>query len=215
MTGRDIDIIALLTFYWFYYRMWNGMSNSKVKANVIGDGSFGTFLKKSFFKHDPSSNNVVLAVPASAYEEVCAQHKGKHLINVCSVQLNTNHICAKHSKHVTGVHPLFGHRSGPLDRACIVTKTCAESDAIIHGAFGECIIKRMSPAAHDKLMAKTHAVALQIANQYAKSFRNLRADSAFLPASVRRLMDVIYLLDKMPEGTVESIRSNPFLNARD
>ncbi len=38
----------------------------KLKANVIGNGAFGKFLKKNYFEHDPKSDIVVLAVPASA-----------------------------------------------------------------------------------------------------------------------------------------------------
>jgi len=186
-----------------------------MKANVIGNGSFGRFLKKNYFQQDLKSDNVVLAVPSGAFEEVCAKHKGKHLINVCSVQSETNKTCLKHSDRVTGIHPLFGHRSDPKDRICILTLgVCPLGESYDHStilAFKDCETEIMSGEDHDKLMAKTHAIALEIGEKYAKHFRELNVDDCLLPASVRKLREVLYLLDGMPKGTVDSIKSNPFI----
>lgn len=181
-----------------------------ILANVIGDGSFGKFLKKNYFEHDVKSNYVVLAIPASAFEEVCKQHEGKNFINVCSVQHETNKICKKYGNDVLGIHPLFGHRSDPTDRRCILTNNISVR---AKNFFLDCEIRFMDDETHDILMAKTHKKALEIAEKYSKYFQDLGEggiDDFFMPASVIKLRDAIYLLDKMPPGTVDSIKSNPF-----
>ncbi len=175
-----------------------------IKANVIGNGSFGRFLKKNYFEHTSESNIVVLAIPASAFNKVCEKHKGKYFINVCSVQSETNKICAKWGDAHIGIHPLFGHRSDPKDRRCILTHGTIHDIEL----FSDCDIRRMSPEKHDKLMAETHLVALEIAEKYAKQFQ--KNDPFFLPTSAIKLREALYLLSEMPKGTVDSIKSNPF-----
>ena len=59
-------------------------------------------------------------------------------------------------------------------------------------------------------MAKTHSVALEISEKYAKHFRKLKVADELLPASVIKLREAIYLIDGMTKGTTESIKSNPF-----
>ena len=60
-----------------------------MQITIIGDGEFGTFLKEKlspYFNIVPDADIVILAVPLSAYDEVCSANAGKHLVNVCSVQ---------------------------------------------------------------------------------------------------------------------------------
>ncbi|MCK5555710.1 MAG: prephenate dehydrogenase/arogenate dehydrogenase family protein, partial [Alphaproteobacteria bacterium] len=105
-----------------------------MKINIIGNGVFGTFLKKCFselIELSEDADIVILAVPISAYKDVAKKHAGKHLINVCSVQMKTNEICGGYSKYVTGIHPVFGPNSPKSGRTCIVTKTCEKSNEII------------------------------------------------------------------------------------
>lgn len=66
-----------------------------MKIQIIGNGSFGTFLNEiltPIYEIVDSADIVILAVPKSAYEEVCREHSGKLLVNVCSVQVETNKI---------------------------------------------------------------------------------------------------------------------------
>ena len=181
----------------------------KTTANIIGrNGSFGKFLERNYFEHNKKSSTVVLAIPASAFEEVCKEHKGKYFINVCSVQYETNKICKKYGDRFLGVHLLFGHRSIRGDKRCIFTtnKNDYADIAISHGWTSS----YMSARKHDELMAKTHKVALEIAEKYAKHFRKIKVYDTLLPSSVVKLREALYLLDEMPKGTVDSIKSNPF-----
>ena len=56
-----------------------------MKVKIVGNGSFGTFLKEllcDFFEIVDNSETVILAVPISAYNDVCNIYKSKYLINM-------------------------------------------------------------------------------------------------------------------------------------
>lgn len=203
-----------------------------MKINIIGDGSFGTFLKgllSPLFEIDPSAESVILAVPISAYESLAAANANKHLINVCSVQLPSTELILKHTDRLTCIHPLFGSRT-PIDkRNAIVTRTIA-AESGIESKFADHEKKFLdgfakvsalmftdhkgsafTPDTHDRLMARTHAAAIVAAKQM-KVFVD-RADDIpdeLLPNSFRLMRDFVKTLDDMPQGTIESIMANPY-----
>lgn len=185
-----------------------------MKLKVVGDGSFGQFLKGIFKNQlDDEADNIILAVPASAYEEVAAAHAGKHLINVCSVQQDTNEILLRHSSKVTGIHPLFGPRSWSLaNNTCIVTlRTGDHSDELIDLFYQiRCLNTEMTAKQHDELMARVHAPLIELADQIKRIVEN--ADDVMhylLPPSFKKLKDLNDQL-QMSDGTKESIKSNPY-----
>lgn len=156
------------------------------KLHIIGDGTFGSFLKELLAPHyefTPDAQSVLLAVPISAYEEVASKNKGKHLINVCSVQKPTTDICLKYSDLVTSIHPLFGRRTPAHNRNTIATYSyqlaTGQDDSwwfddnnpennFMNGwrkisatwANDPDTGIRFSPETHDILMAKTHMAAV-------------------------------------------------------
>jgi prephenate dehydrogenase len=196
-----------------------------MKLNIVGDGSFGSFMKEILAPHFElceDADSVMLAVPISAYDEVSSKHKNKHLINVCSVQKPSTDICLKHSDRVTSIHPLFGRRTPADKRNSILTFVPTDNDtwssgrseafdflhdfakvSKLHGNF--------SPERHDQLMAKTHVAAI-LAAQQMKIYVDRAKDipDEFVPNSFRLLRDFVKTLDDMPKGTVESILANPY-----
>jgi prephenate dehydrogenase len=199
-----------------------------MKVNIIGDGSFGTFLKELLplvFEIDSSSESVILAVPISAYDSVAAANREKHLINVCSVQKPSMEMVLRYTPNVTGLHPLFGRRTPEDRRNAIVTRELpkdspfAAAEKELFDGFS-LISKLMridhtgesfTPDSHDKLMAKTHVAAVLAAKQM-KVFVE-RADGIpdeLLPNSFRLMRDFVKTLDDMPQGTIESIMANPY-----
>ena len=61
-----------------------GLTDS-MKIEIIGCGIFGNFLKEFLAPHATlhrGADDVILAVPLEAYEQVASQNAGKHLINV-------------------------------------------------------------------------------------------------------------------------------------
>ena len=99
-----------------------------MKINIIGDGSFGTFLHgllSPLFEIEDAAESVILAVPISAYESLAAANSDKHIINVCSVQLPSTELILKHTGNVTCIHPLFGSRTPEDKRNAIVSRTIA------------------------------------------------------------------------------------------
>jgi len=197
-----------------------------MKINIIGDGSFGSFLKEllpSVFEIDSSAETVILAVPISAYEIVAAEYRDKHLINVCSVQKPSLEMVLKHTPNVTGIHPLFGRRTPADRRNTIVTRESggqfAEAEKEFLEGFGKVsnLIRSdhngapFTPDSHDRLMAKTHVAAVLAAKQM-KVFVERAEDipDEFLPNSFRLMRDFVRTLDDMPQGTIESIMANPY-----
>ncbi|NOT48588.1 MAG: prephenate dehydrogenase/arogenate dehydrogenase family protein [Acidobacteria bacterium] len=202
-----------------------------MKINIIGDGSFGTFLKELLppvFEIDAEAETVILAVPISAYDSLAAEHSNKHLINVCSVQKPSTDFLLKHTPNVTAIHPLFGKRTPDDRRNTIVTRELgliekdskfAEDEREFLTGFS--MISAMTrtdhkgefftPDSHDKLMAKTHVAAVLAAKQM-KVFVERAEDipDEFLPNSFRLMRDFVRTLDDMPQGTIESIMANPY-----
>ncbi len=199
-----------------------------MRIHIIGDGSFGTFLKEllpPFFEIDNAAETVILAVPISAYESLAAEHRDKHLINVCSVQRPSREMALKHTDNVTGIHPLFGKRTPADRRNAILTYQLAldspfadaEQEFLDGFAKVSKIVRTdhngeaFTPDSHDRLMAKTHVAAVLAAKQM-KVFVE-RADDIpdeFLPNSFRLMRDFVKTLDDMPQGTIESIMANRY-----
>jgi len=199
-----------------------------MKIRIIGDGSFGTFLKELLapgFDIDDTATSIILAVPISAYEVLAAEHSRNHLINVCSVQKPSMDMVTKHTPNVTGMHPLFGKRTPGDRRNTIVTRErlveaeFADAEGEFLDGFGKVstlmrddhIGKRFDPDTHDQLMAKTHVAALLAAKQM-KVFveRAEGIPDELLPNSFRLMRDFVRTLDDMPQGTIESIMANPY-----
>lgn len=202
-----------------------------MKLQIIGDGSFGSFLKELLAPHFEivdEADSVILAVPISAYDEVASKNKGKHLINVCSVQKPSTDICLKYSSEVTSVHPLFGRRTPSDKRHSIVCRWFVENDTwnssdydremkFIHEFSKVSQMhytwngKAISPEMHDQMMAKTHVAAVMAAKQL-KVFVDRASDipDNLVPNSFRIMRDFVKTLDDMPQGTIESIIANPY-----
>lgn len=199
-----------------------------MKINIIGDGSFGTFLNELLppvFEIDGNADTVILAVPISAYETLAAENRDRHLINVCSVQKPSMEMILKHTANVTCIHPLFGKRTPTDRRNAILTYQLALdspfADAEREFLDGFTKVSKIvqtdhngdvfTPDSHDRLMAKTHVAAVLAAKQM-KVFVE-RADDIpdeFLPNSFRLMRDFVRTLDDMPQGTIESIMANPY-----
>ena len=191
-----------------------------MKITIIGDGMFGSFLKKELAAHAEivdDADIVMLAVPVSAVGEVAARHAGRHLVNVCSVQRHPNADCLKHSQRVTSIHPMFGPNSPVTGRTCILTHQCAESAAIIdlfakisseivtHDGQG----RGITPDIHDEMMRKTHLPVLMFGELAALIVEQARdVPDNCLPTSFKRLKALAEQMKDMSPGTVESIRSN-------
>ena len=203
-----------------------------MKINIIGDGSFGTFLNDllaPIFDIDKNADSVILAVPISAYDSVASDNRGKHLINVCSVQKPSTDLILKYTPFVTSIHPLFGSRTPAKKRNSIITRTFS-SEQDENGRFadnerqfldGFAKISRLArtdpsgtaftPDIHDQLMAKTHVAAVLAAKQM-KVFVDRANDipDEYIPNSFRLMREFVKTLDDMPPGTIESIMANPY-----
>ena len=162
-----------------------------MKIQIIGNGSFGTFLRdllKDEFEIVESAEVVILAVPISAYEEVAAAHIGKTLVNVCSVQSEANRIIQKYSEDTIGIHPLFGARSPAENRNSILTHFKGENSK------------------------ETHGVSVEFAKKAKAAVDSVKdVPDIFVPNSFKLLRKFVRTLDDMPEGTLESILSNPYI----
>lgn len=203
-----------------------------MKIDIIGAGSFGTFLRELLAPHfeiTDSADSVILAVPISAFDAVAAENRNRHLINVCSVQKPSLEMVLKHTSGVTCIHPLFGRRTPADKRSSILTREIAAVDTE-NSKFGELEAEFLggfskvssitrtdhngepfTPDSHDRLMAKTHVAAVVAAKQM-KVFVE-RADDVpdeFLPNSFRLMREFVRTLDDMPPGTIESIMANPY-----
>ena len=202
-----------------------------MKINIIGDGSFGTFLRdllEPHFNMGENADSVILAVPISAYETVASEQRGRHLINVCSVQKPSTEHILKYTSAVTSIHPLFGANTPADKRNAIVTKTITSQSE--NNAFGDnereflegfAKVSKLiytdpngqpfTPDSHDQLMAKTHVAAVLGAKQL-KVFVD-RAEAIpdeFIPNSFRLMRNFVKTLDDIPQGTIESIMANPY-----
>jgi prephenate dehydrogenase len=192
-----------------------------MKIAIIGNGVFGSFLKKELSPHADiidgyGADFFILAVPSSAYEDVASQYTNKHLVNVCSVQNATNQACLRHSGRVTGIHPMFGPNSPKEGRTCIVTYTSEFSSSIIElfaKISNEIVLeangKMISGKKHDEMMRKTHLPVLMF-GELAALIVEQAADvpDNCLPTSFKKLKALALQMRDMSPGTVESIRSN-------
>lgn len=194
----------------------------KPNITIIGDGTFGFFLAKVLAPHatiTPNAEIVFLAVPARAYDEVAAEHQGKHLINICSVQRDTNITCLKHSNRVTSIHPLFGPQSPETGRSAILTYQCSETEAItnLFQAIGCAIVnhlpdgQKINGELHDRMMASSHLALLEAE----KMLRPIveKADwipDNCLPTSFQRVRQFVRQCRDFSPGTLASIQSNPY-----
>lgn len=199
-----------------------------MKIQIIGEGSFGTFLNEllgPLFEIDRSADTVILAVPISAYESLASGHRDRHLINVCSVQKPSTEMVLRYTPNVTSIHPLFGQRTPAEKRNSILTYEVpqngpfAETEREFLDAFSKVSsIKRIdpngvkfTPDSHDQLMAKTHVAAVVAARQM-KVFVDRASDipDEYIPNSFRLMRDFVNTLEDMPHGTMESIMANPY-----
>ena len=211
-----------------------------MNVKIVGDGVFGTFLKQQLtgkvwmgelIDLVDDADIVILAVPASAYEEVAKAHAGKCLVNVCSVQEDTTNICLKYSDHVISVHPMFGPRSPDEGKTCLVTY-CPEffnkslmntlrskTDSYVLGVFRQICSQlvfsvngeELTPKKHDEMMAKTHLKVVEISDHILQLVENAKdVPEECLPTSFKRLKAMAEQFLDMPAGTKQSILSNKY-----
>jgi prephenate dehydrogenase len=201
-----------------------------MKIQIVGEGSFGSFLREVMakdFEIVDDAPSVILAVPISAYNELGKKYSHKHLINVCSVQKPSTDILLKYTERVTGLHPLFGRRTPADKRHSILSHSCIMENDTWYSEYPErdflLNFKKIStiqsnyrgelftPELHDQLMAKTHVAAVMAAKQ-AQVYIDRAKDipDELVPNSFRLLRDFVKTLDDMPKGTIESIMANPY-----
>lgn len=198
------------------------MDRILLQLNIIGDGVFGNFLREIFAPHVEFSEiaeNVVLAVPIGAYDEVAKEYVDKHLINVCSVQHEPNQICLQYSDKVTGIHPLFGPQSPKTNWTAVLTQRCDESQAIVDlfEKLGTDICEQLPDGSmidgelHDRMMAVTHLAGMQQLENLRKIVeRSAWVPENLVPASFRRIQNFVEQCGDFSPGTMSSIESNPF-----
>jgi len=193
-----------------------------MKVKIIGNGVFGNFLKKllsPLVSFSEDAEYVFLAVPIEAYAEVAEAHKNRHLINVCSVQHESNIICLKYSEQVTGIHPLFGPRSPKDNRVSVLTYSSSNTSVIVKlfEQLGSevCDVlpdgRNIDGELHDRMMAATHLAGLK----QLERLREIVEKSAwvpkkFIPTSFQRLQNFVEQSGDFSPGTLSSIESNPF-----
>jgi prephenate dehydrogenase len=189
-----------------------------MNIHIEGQGVFGKFLAELLpqygFTIDIEAPAVILAIPFSGYQEAAPRFQNRYLINVCSVQLPSNDIICRSTTHFTGLHPLFGPRTPEDKRSSILTHTCKCSLEEEFLPLWEKISKiiKMGPSLHDYSMLHTHVVALKVA-EFAKPLIKDAEGIAddLIPHSFRLLRQFVQTLEDMPEGTVNSIKANPYI----
>lgn len=197
-----------------------------MKLSIIGDGSFGSFLKEllgGIFELTNDAESVILAVPVAAYLEagkkLVKENPNRHLINVCSVQGPSTDALLNFTEEITSLHPLFGRRTPENKRHSILTRFCGhpnEHEFLLgFGKVSTLIVKdpegkKFTPETHDKLMFRTHVAALLAARQM-KIYvdRTKEIPDEMVPNSFRLLREFVKTMDDMPQGTIDSILANP------
>lgn len=193
-----------------------------IQINIVGQGTFGKFLGEIFkpvVEFSQDAEHVFLAVPIEAYTEVASQFTGKHLINVCSVQQESNSVCLEHSKLVTGIHPLFGPRSPKDNWSAVLTHSCPKTQTIVDlfeqvgsKVFGQLPDGRtINGELHDRMMADTHLAGLrQLENLKDIVEKAAWVPKEFIPTSFQRLQNFVEQSGDFSPGTLSSIQSNPY-----
>jgi prephenate dehydrogenase len=193
-----------------------------MKIEIIGGGIFGKFLKELLTPHAEihrGADDVILAVPLQAYEQVASQNAGKHLVNVCSVQRDSNAICLRHTENVTGIHPLFGPRSLESNKVSVLTQRCSRTELIteLFQKVGVEICTTLPDGRiidgelHDRMMAATHFAGMHIAENL-KDIVDAAAwvPDKFVPPSFQRIRDFVVQCQDFSPETASSIKANPF-----
>lgn len=208
----------------------------KTDIQILGDGAFGSFLKdflckefnvlpcteRDFHLNNSICNNIlltpiILAVPVNSLKEVAMNYIHRHIVNVCSVQKNSNEILKSiNANNFTSIHPLFGKRTPENMRHLIFTNHCIqfkESEDLFINSLSPMLssVTFMSDIEHDIIMAKTHVTAVIAAKQM-KIFIERAKDiqDHLLPNSFRLLKNFVQTLDDMPKGTLDTILSNHY-----
>ena len=203
-----------------------------MKINIVGTGSFGSFLREltePHFEFDEDAETVVLAVPISAYDVLAKKFIKRHLVNVCSSQGPSTDIILRHTANLTCIHPLFGRNTPADKRYAIVTRLLSthrdsqhrfagNEAALLDGLSQICKMHfsdpngiPFSPRSHDRLMARTHIAALVAARQVKTLVERAReVPDEYLPNSFRLLRQFVVAVDQMPTGTTQSIMANPY-----
>ncbi len=199
-----------------------------MELQIIGNGVFGKFLATLLAPYasiQQEADNIILAIPLEAYGQEASTHIGKHLINVCSVQYESNIICSRYTKNVTGIHPLFGPQSSKLKKKAVLTNTCSKTSLIIE-LFKKVEIEIISELPdgqiidgelHDKIMAVTHLAGLQVAEELKRIVSNASwVPENLIPPSFQKIRDFVEQCQDFSLGTISSIKANPFasMNAR-
>lgn len=193
-----------------------------MKVKIIGDGVFGKFLKEiftPFVEFTDDAEHIFLAIPIEAYAEVAAANKGRHLINVCSVQHASNKMCLEFSENVTGIHPLFGPRSPKDSRVSLLTQRCKKSKEVIElfEELGSEVCDKLPTGEvidgelHDRMMAATHLAGLrQLEHLKEIVEKSAWVPKKYIPTSFQRLQNFVEQSGDFSPGTLSSIESNPF-----
>ncbi len=193
-----------------------------MNIEIVGYGVFGKFLTELFTPHasiHKGAEDVILAVPIEAYEQVASQYAGKHLVNVCSVQRDSNAICLRHTENVTGIHPLFGPRSLESNKVSVLTQSCSRT-GLITGLFQKVGVeicttlpdgRIIDGELHDRMMAVTHFAGMRIAENLKDIVDAAEwVPSKFAPPSFQRIRDFVVQCQDFSPGTASSIKANPF-----
>lgn len=196
-----------------------------MKIHIVGDGVFGKFLRELLadqVEFDPAADTVLLAVPESAYAAVAAEYAGRHLVNVCSVQRDTNMICRRHSDRVTGLHPMFGPRSPEDGRTAVLTIQCDETKNMINIFEQKKVAiltqlpdgREIDGDVHDRMMAATHLAGLRMSEQ----LRSVVAAAdwvpdACVPTSFKKIRETVEQCGDFSPGTLQSMRANPYADS--
>lgn len=193
---------------------------AKPKIDILGDGSFGSFLRdflKNKFTITSKASSLIITIPASQYTEISPYVlKNKtHLINMASVQESTTVALFRYGKDVTSIHPLFGRRTPARHRNVIITyvdNDCKEASIFLTHFLSLCNHSSyMTTMQHDKLMAKTHKVAVSAAQVCKELIKGAEfVNDVHIPHSFRLLREFVNTLSDMPSGTLDSIMYNEY-----
>ncbi len=166
---------------------------------------------------------VILAIPLSAYQEMLSRIQpitppGTLLIDVCSVKVKPDQLLKKYlpdHPNLLITHPLFGPESASPGQTAghdlIVTKSVgakAEEALEFCEKELELTVHRMTPEAHDQVMAQVHALTFFVARGLADS---INPEVPFKTPSFQMILDLIELDSKHSNELFETIeKGNPY-----